>query len=335
MIREGSALLHAPHINTRGPGTIEGVFYNREMVFNRDTTIFLLHNVNVKTALDALSATGVRGIRMAIESGVNVTLNDRDRESYRIILENVKLNNLDCEVLNRDANAIMAERRFDYVDIDPFGTPVPFIDMALRSARILGVSATDTATLYGRHERIERRYLARIKGKGNHELGLRVLLGYIARMAARFDLGIEPVFSFWKGHAYRTYIRIRRGAGRAKKSLQYVNITEQGGPLWTGPLHDFEFLTDASIPELPTKKELEKYIELWKHENFFLYYEIPQLCSELGISQPPLQSIIDALKDAGYEAYRTQFSPQGVRTDAGASGIMEILRSLVSQHPHA
>jgi len=328
MIREGAAVLHAPHINARGPGTIEGVFYNRDMVFNRDTTIFLLHNLKLRSALDALAATGVRGIRMALENGVDVTLNDRDYDSYRIIKENVQLNGLDLEVLNRDANAVMIERKFDYVDIDPFGTPVPFIDMAVRSARVLGISATDTATLCGRHERIERRYLARLTRRRNHELGVRVLLGYVARMAARFDRGIVPILSFWRGHAYRIYVRILRGAGRAKASLQNVRITEYGGPLWISDIHDFEFLREAKVPELPSKKDIEKYLSFWKNERFFLYYEIPELCSELGISQPPIQELIEKLRSAGYEAYRTHFSWQGVRTDASREEIKSTLLKL-------
>ncbi len=328
MIREGAAVFDAPHINEKGPGTIKGVFYNRAMIFNRDTTIFLLHNIKVRTALDALSATGIRGIRIILENHVETTINDINPEAYRTILRNVDLNNVSAEVLNRNANAVMAERRFGYVDIDPFGTPAPFIDMALRSGKILGITATDTATLSGVHERIERRYIATLKVGGNHELGIRVLLGYMARMAARFDLGISPIFSFWHGHAYRVYVKIRRGAGKAKASVENVKNTDFGGPLWAGPIHDFEFLENAKIPELPTKKLLEKYLKLWKGEKFFMYHEIPSICSELHISQPPMEKIMEALREIGYEAHRTQFSPQGVKTEAPIEKIKKILKDL-------
>ena len=329
ILSEGKVKFYSPNINLKGPGKVEGVFYNREMVFNRDSTIFLLANMNVRNALDALAATGIRGIRIAKELGIGATINDYDVNAYRVILKNVKLNGIDAEVTNRDANAIMAERRFTYVDIDPFGSPVPFIDMALRSGRILGISATDTATLSGRNSRIERRYLAKIiRGSGNHEIGIRVLLGYIARMAARFDLGIQPIFSFWRKHAYRVYVRVVRGSMRIRESLSQVRITEYGGPLWTGDIHNFEFLKSAKIPEIPTKKEFLAYLEMWKNEKFFLYYEIPKICSSLKISQPPLSMIIDALHDAGFEAYRTHFSPQGIRSNASENELKRILKSM-------
>ncbi len=332
IVEEGKAKIFAPNINERGPGKVKSVFYNREMVFNRDSTIFLLHNLPVKNALDSLAATGVRGIRIAKEVGTNVTINDSSREAYEIIKKNVKMNEITVEILNRDANALMAERMFDYVDIDPFGTPVPFIDIALRSARILGISATDTATLSGRKKNVERRYLSKIvMKKGNHEIGIRVLLGYIARMAARFDLGIEPILSFWWKHSYRVYVRILRGRKYANKCLNAVKMTEYGGPLWVGDIHDFDFLRNAKVPELPTGEKFKKYLELWKNEKFFLYYEIPKICSELRVSQPSLRRIIEELQNIGFEAYRTHFSPQGIRTNASREELKKIILDL-SKH---
>ncbi len=326
IIEEGKARIIAPYVNQRGPGKVEGVFYNREMVFNRDTTIFLLHNLRVRSALDALAATGVRGIRMILENGVRTTINDASEDAYRIIKENVKLNRVDAEITNRDANSLLAERRFDYVDIDPFGSPVPFLDLAIRSARILGVSATDTATLSGKNRRIERRYLAHINPEfSNHEVGVRVLLGYIGRMAARFDLGIEPIFSLWRKHAYRVYVIIRRGSNHAKRTLRSIGNGRCGGPLWLGDIHDFEFLQNAKVPEVPSKSELEKYLNLWKNERHFMYYDIPQICSELHASQPSLSLIIDILNDMGYDAHRTHFSPQGIKTNADEDTVIEAI----------
>ncbi len=329
IVKEGKVKIFAPYVNEKGPGKVEGVFYNREMVFNRDSTIFLLHNIRVKNALDALAATGVRGLRIAREIGMSVTINDSNPDAYRIIKMNVEMNDVDAEIVNRDANSLMAERRFDYVDIDPFGTPVPFIDMSLRCARIIGISATDTATLSGRKKKIETRYLAKIdRMMGNHEIGIRVLLGYIARMAARFDLGIEPILSFWWKHSYRVYVRLRKGMKYARKSLETVKMTELGGPLWVGDIHDLDFLRNAKIPDLPSGKVFKKYLELWKNEKFFLYYDISKICSELRVSQPPIEEIIEELKNMGFEVYRTHFSPQGVRTDAPKGEIERVILNL-------
>ncbi len=328
IVEEGKVRIYAPNINPKGPGKIEGVFYNREMVINRDSTIFLIYNLKVRNALDGLAATGVRGIRIIKECDVCTTINDYDPEAIRIIEKNVKMNNVSARVTNRDVNALMAEERFDYVDIDPFGSPVPFIDMALRSGRILGITATDTATLGGRNRRGERRYLAKVSSPPAyvHEIGIRVLLGYIGRMAVRFDLGIEPIFSMWYGHFYRVYVKIFKGSAKAKKTLENIGNSNFGGPLWRGELHNFSFLNEVKIPEwLSTRKKLEKYIELWRNEKFFLFYHLPSLSSQLGIPTPPISRVMEALEDLGYEAYRTQFSPQGIRSNAPESVIRDVI----------
>ncbi len=332
IVEEGMIKIFAPNINLKGPGKIEGVFYNRAMVVNRDSTVFLLHNLNVKNSLDGLAATGIRGLRIKKENDVEeVTLNDINRKAVEIIRKNAKINNLDVEITNRDVNSILSERKYDYVDIDPFGSPVYFIDSAIRSSNIAGITATDTATLGGRNERVKRRYLADIHSESplSHEIGIRVLLGYIGRMAARFDLGIKPVFSIWHGHFYRVYIRVLRGVTRARETMKSIGKCELGGPLWLSNIHDFEFLSSARIPEwLLEKKKIKKYLEIWKNEKFFLFYYIPKIASELKCSTPSPGRIIDELKNMGYEAYKTQFSSQGIRTDAKRKIIEEIIMNL-------
>ena len=53
--------------------------------------------------------------------------------------------------------------RFDAVDVDPFGTPSPFVDCALRSIKdggLLSVSATDSGVLCGVYPKVAlRKYL--------------------------------------------------------------------------------------------------------------------------------------------------------------------------------
>lgn len=330
MIEEGAVKIIATEINERGPGRAKGVFYNRAMVFNRDTTIFLLSNMRVRNALDALAATGVRGLRIAKELGINTTINDVSKDAYRFIKKNAELNEVSVTVKNRDANALMAEERYDYVDIDPFGTPVYFIDMALRCGKILGITATDTATLSGRNKKVIRRYLSTLSTPAPyaHEIGVRNLLGYIGRMAVRYDLGIKPIFSFWYGHFYRVYVRILKGSHHAKRTLENIGMCEYGGPVWIAHIHDFDFLNRARIPEhLPTYKLLDKYLNLWRQEKTFLFYHLPSIASDLKTSMPSVKYIIESLRDKGFEAYRTHFSTQGIKTNASKDVLCEIMKS--------
>ncbi|RLF76380.1 tRNA (guanine(10)-N(2))-dimethyltransferase, partial [Thermococci archaeon] len=58
------------------------VFYNPAMAFNRDISVLALKVIKPEEALDALSATGVRGIRYALETPVReVWLNDINGEA--------------------------------------------------------------------------------------------------------------------------------------------------------------------------------------------------------------------------------------------------------------
>ena len=333
IVKEGLVRVEAPYVNEKGPGKGGGVFYNRAMIFNRDTTIFLLSNLRVRNALDGLAATGVRGIRIAKEIGVRTMINDKNPQAVEIIRRNVEMNNVDAEVTMRDVNTVLAEEKFDYVDIDPFGSPVPFLDMALRNARILGVTATDTATLGGRNRRIVRRYLAEVHAPVYlvHEVGIRVLLGYMGRMAVRFDIGVEPIFSVWQGHFYRVYVKLKRGVSYARKTMENIGQTRYGGPLWLSQIHDFEFLSNVKIPEhLSTYNLMEKYLNLWRNERSLFFHHVPTLTSEMHVSIPPIQRVIEKLKERGYKASRTQFSSDGIKSNAPTElvkkCILEILR---------
>ena len=111
------------------------VFYNARMELNRDATILLLSVLRPESYLDAMGASGVRGLRVACEVGIPVTINDWSQRAVDLIQQNVEALGLAAEVTRSDANALMSERKFDAVDLDPFGTPAPFVDSSARSAR--------------------------------------------------------------------------------------------------------------------------------------------------------------------------------------------------------
>ena len=54
--------------------------------------------------------------------------------------------------INGDAKKLMVEAPFQWIDLDPFGSPVSFLDSAVQSISRIGVlevTATDTAALCG------------------------------------------------------------------------------------------------------------------------------------------------------------------------------------------
>jgi len=351
VIKEGPTHLAVPSLHSSGgPGT-KGldVFYNRQMAFNRDVSIMFLRALGsgLKVA-DCMAATGSRSARMANEvPDIEVVANDIDPRSGDFIRKNIELNGLDnLRVNNQDLACLLSEERFDYVDIDPFGSPIPYLHSAIKGVSrngILALTATDTAPLAGaRRDKCERRYLARpLKWPCHHESGLRILLGTVARDLARFDKGMEPLLSFYCDHYFRVYVRVTKGAERADRTLaqvghmaydrqslvRSVSPDAQGhpyGPLWLGPLHDRGLLADMEVgPSLQEAGRCSKMLALWREElDTPLCYEVAEISSYLKVSPPRMEKLLHSLSRRG-PASRSHVSPTCFRTDLPLEEVLD------------
>ncbi len=359
-LTEGRTKLIVPDFKAfKGPGSSKmPVFYNPNMEFNRDVSLIVnqayIGNRRLET-LDGLAGTGARGIRLANEIGGNfsIFMNDKNPLAYDLIQKNVALNKLEDIVTKQmDLNILLSEKHFDYIDIDPFGSPVKFIDAAFLSIRrdgMLAITATDTAPLCGTYAKTcLRRYGARtFRTSYGHEIGLRILLGYCAREAVKYDIGVHPEVVHYSDHYFRLYLTINKGAKRADKCLDNIGYihhdikTDRGevlsfdnpmkgsmGPLWVGKLFNRSFLNKIEPkPHFRTIKRLEKSLHLWIEEADAppTYYEINDLASSARVSPPKIASIIEKLKESGFFASRTHFSPTGLKTDAEPKEIKSIL----------
>src|SRR3989344_2036986 len=156
------------------------VFYNPIMSLNRDISVLLLNSLDKKNMqiADPLAASGIRGIRFLKELNKNkirkIYINDIDKNAVKSIKENLKLTG------------------FDYIDIDPFGTPNPFLDAACkRLARegIMAVTATDTSALAGTYPQacIRKYWAVPKKDAIMHETGLRILIRKIQLVGAQYE----------------------------------------------------------------------------------------------------------------------------------------------------
>ena len=175
---------------------IEGVFYNPKMRFCRDLDMLVFRSLNSHEYLDALAASGVRGIRAALEAEYQPIFNDWDRNAVETIKRNLKLNNIDAEVHNRDATILMRERKFYHIDLDPFGSPSEFIDSACFSTlKYLSITATDTAALCGSATLSGLRKYSSFAKKTEYypEVGVRMLIGKVAREITKYDKSIEVI----------------------------------------------------------------------------------------------------------------------------------------------
>ncbi len=356
---EGATQIYIPVNHTdHGPGKIQGrVFYNRQMAFNRDISVMFFSSpqVTVRRAIDAMSATGVRAVRIANEArpDIHFDICDRDSLATEFIRENIVLNRLEnCTAINNDLRCQLAQEYYDYVDLDPFGTPVDFIPAALQSLKrngILAITATDTAPLAGaQSKKCVRRYGAMpCRGEFCHEAGLRILIGYVAKEAAKLDKGTVPMLCFYADHYMRLYLRMPQSANHADAALDQIGhmqfdrstherttskhprTTKDCGPMWLGPLADKDFLGSMKMPDsLAERDRCAKYMDLWTEElDVPYYFENNELSSVAKLSPPRREVLMERMKQIGL-ASRTHMSPTGFKSDRSFAEILAAYRDI-------
>lgn len=356
-IIEGSTVLAVPENRSlRGPGTRGGdVFFNEQMAFNRDVGVMLLRAVGHAgmTVCDAMTATGSRAARIANEvPGTRVTANDINPAAMPYIEANIELNRLaDCRAVNRNMHSLLSEESYDCVDIDPFGSPVPFIQSAIRGCRrqgILAITATDTAPLAGAHAaKCRRRYRSEpVRGHLCHEGGLRILMCTVAGELAKADRGMKPLLSFYADHYFRTYVQVIEGAAAADRTLDRLGYMSYDaatlersfsrtcdgahglGPFWMGPLHDRGTVARMAADGMAAERRCAKTLDIWNEElDEAFHYDLSELSSHLKLSPPKLGELIDALREHG-RASRTHVSPTAFKTDLTAAEVKSVYASV-------
>ena len=274
------------------------VFYNPHMELNRDLSILAIQVFQKEQEreldiCDLFGGSGIRGIRYKNEiDGVgNVSINDISELANHYERHNIELNGLeDIEVYQHDASMFLRMKRgeFDVIDIDPFGTPSPFLDSAGYCARrnsLLCVTATDTSALCGTYkEPCIRKYNAKpYKSEYCHETGIRILAGFVALTLSKYAKYIEVKMSHSTEHYMRLYLEIKKGSKKTDESLKNMGYishcrkclhrqTSNGlaspiedvcpvcgeklvhaGPLWLGKIQDADFI-QKMIDESENKK---------------------------------------------------------------------------------
>ncbi|MDQ4073199.1 MAG: tRNA (guanine(10)-N(2))-dimethyltransferase [Thermoproteota archaeon] len=198
------------------------VFFNPAAKFNRDISIqiyktFTLQKKNV-TFVDSMAGSGIRGLRVAKEvpNIQKIIFNDVNPFSSLVTKANAVLNEVfhQCRFYNLEicdflSSTFNYENRPAIIDLDPYGTPAPYLDCMLRSVQnkgIISVTATDTAVLNGVYPKVcFRKYYGRpLRTRYSVEVGIRILLSCISLIASRIDIFVMPLFV----HAYRNYLRV-------------------------------------------------------------------------------------------------------------------------------
>ena len=218
-------------------------FFNPAAKLNRDISILLYRafisecRQHTKSFADAFSGIGARALRVAVEvSGIeNVYINDINNIAIESAKKAAVLNgvadkchysiNEVCKFLTNYST--ISGERFTIIDLDPFGTPAPFIDCVLRSTvdgGLISITATDTTVLYGVHPAVcHRRYYGKsLLTYYSNEIALRLLISLIALTASRLDLVIEPLFAHSNLHYLRIYAKVSVSSRKANRVFDNI-----------------------------------------------------------------------------------------------------------------
>ncbi|MFW9961659.1 MAG: hypothetical protein ACFFDV_11610 [Candidatus Thorarchaeota archaeon] len=273
------------------------VFYNARMRLNRDISVLFLSaylkDNKIETMCEPLTGSGVRTLRYLKECPGNFTakLFDVNPNAIDISRKNIKLLNLEkrAQVIKGDAKLLLLtesrEKRFDYVDVDPFGTPAPYLNAAIQSLNpdggLLALTATDMPVLCGAYQKVAlRRYGGfSVRAPFVHEVAVRLLEGFAYRVAGLNDCSITPLSVLSTDHFVRIWIKVdadRKKANRQTENLGKIRFCEgcmqtqtvpvvlnydgndfehalpnckghirMAGPLWIGDLFKIKQLKDA------------------------------------------------------------------------------------------
>ena len=361
------------------------VFYNPAMELNRDLAVLALQAYQKMlgrkiSVCEPLTGCGIRGVRFAVEvDGVRkVFVNDINPNAAKLARFNAERNALAKRILvaNKDANLFLSQyaaprRRFDYIDVDPFGSPVPYLDAAIRALRdrgLLALTATDMAPLCGVHSKAcFRKYGGKpLRTEYCQELAVRLLVGCLTMMAAKHEIGIKVVFSHSTDHYVRVYAVARYGARKADNSLRMMGHvlhcfscfhreTSEGivsslktgcaecgsklnvaGPLWLGKISDKDFCSfmkrEADGRRLKQGKRVLRLLSLvqGEAEASVTYYVVDRICDKLNLPVPPLVEVVSGIRKAGFQATQTHFNSRGVRTEAPANVVKEVIIKLTT-----
>ncbi|MFT4326354.1 MAG: hypothetical protein ACMXYK_02535 [Candidatus Woesearchaeota archaeon] len=196
------------------------VFYNPKMRFNRDMSIALINTYFTKDQKRKmlkiglpLAGSGIRGLRILKECAVtSVYFNDISANAVRTIKKNTRFQKKAFVCQEKAQVFLQKKGPFDYIDIDPFGSSISFIDSAipnLRNNGILAITNTDTAALCGSYPDVtKRRYTANpFNYEIRQEFGLRILIRKVQEIGCMYDCALVPIFSYSKEHYMRVFFK--------------------------------------------------------------------------------------------------------------------------------
>ncbi|XP_058075302.1 tRNA (guanine(26)-N(2))-dimethyltransferase isoform X2 [Magnolia sinica] len=338
-------------------------------------------NQNLRV-LDAMCGCGVRSLRYLRQAGADfVWANDANEDYRHTIVSNlsgeIRVSDGGTRrwvVTHSDANRVLVERYlerdfFDLIDVDSFGSDSGFLRSAIAAVRIGGLvygTSTDGYSSGGHRPQHGMWWICKspiVKFRGG-ALREAVVLGF----------HISPLFSYYSYHGpvFRVMFRVNRGKlpdNGCYGFISYCNLCgnsqafswhELGkiscpcsngevsrslvvsGPLWTGPLHDGDYVTEMlklaeewgwtgnGMKGTDLEKLLKQMIDESDPDLPFGYIRLDEVASRAKVNSPPLRTIISTLHEEGYAASRSHIASNAIKTNCPMSKCIQIAKQLQS-----
>ena len=345
-------------------------FYNPQNKLVRDlgvlAAIVYKQDRGSLKVLDALSGCGVRSLRYWQESDADyLWVNEGNPELSSLLQQNLAqaLAPAHYQITHQDAHRVFFDcyaRRdyYDLVDVDCFGSAVPYLNSMLWATKIGGLmylTSTDGRTLTGHlPENSVRVYGAIARSHpAAQEQALRLLIGATQQQAATKGLGIKPIFSLFTGQTYRLMLHLVNkpcltnnnygflaychNCGNYQtffwRKLNSINCTcsnstlTVSGAMWLGRLHDPQQIERFIV--LAKQKGWQRIVSLLANMKNEIdlppyFYTLQEIGRRGKLDLPKRSHLITALQDKGYLAAATHINPQGIKTNANMEDCIAI-----------
>ncbi|USN44450.1 MAG: hypothetical protein H6500_01210 [Candidatus Woesearchaeota archaeon] len=337
-----------------------GVFYNPEMKLNRDISLLLLKNYFSKkiSYCDPLCASGIRELRflkVIPETFASIVAGDISPSSLADFRLHLKKNNLVSEklqIIEGNALSTLAKYYYDCIELDPFGSPVPFLDLAIQRVKhngVLSLTATDTAALCGAKPKVGLRRYGIKMGRVyfEEEFGVRNLAAAAISQGAKHDCALVPLLAYSYKHYYRIFFKVLRNKNEVHKclsTLKYflydektqecmisdVELEHSYGKTFVGELNNRELLGKmlGSLDLLADSRLTEKLLlALREEEAVFGYVNYHKLQKAFTFSSSmKADELVEGLRHLGYGASRVHDNPLGIKTTAPSTLLCRVLK---------
>ncbi|MEL6930723.1 MAG: tRNA (guanine-N1)-methyltransferase [Cyanobacteria bacterium J06600_6] len=320
--------------------------------------------------LDTLAGCGVRSLRYYLESKADYIWVNEGNHEHNVLLQQNLLGQIAAEkfkLTHQDAHRVFFQcygdrDYYDLVDVDCFGSAVPYLNTMLWATKIGGLmylTCTDGRTVTGHPpEKTVQAYNAIARSHpAIQEQALRLIIGAAQQQAAAKGLGIEPLFSLFTGQTYRLMLRLVakpqltannygflaycRGCGNYQtftwRKLNKVGCScdrpavTVSGAMWLGKLHDQDWLERCTILAHQWNwKKIVRLLNLMQGEIDFppYFYTLKEIGNRGKLDLPKKSSLIQALQNQGYQAAATHIEPQAIKTNTNLETVVAIAKGI-------